>query len=242
MTARIWLAIAGIGAACAATGASAATIIQFDSEQGANKGFTGFDTALGTLDKVTLDISLAKSRVWQVSVASNTATSVNLGYTVNGNWQLTSGTPTSVGTLVSLTGTATQTVALNNVSNGRAFGFFEVAAAGSRSLDLDPTQFLNRQRTFNGFDLGYNPGSGDTSFTGVPLGGALVQLGGACFVSGGQPVASPEDFCGAANYKLTYSYTPKGAVPEPATWAMMLAGFATTGVALRRRRRATVAA
>jgi hypothetical protein len=30
--------------------------------------------------------------------------------------------------------------------------------------------------------------------------------------------------------------TPTGAVPEPATWAMMLAGFAITGVALRKRR------
>jgi hypothetical protein len=32
--------------------------------------------------------------------------------------------------------------------------------------------------------------------------------------------------------------TPQGAVPEPATWAMMLLGFAGIGAAMRRRRRA----
>lgn len=32
-------------------------------------------------------------------------------------------------------------------------------------------------------------------------------------------------------------YSPDGAVPEPATWAMLLAGFALTGTALRRRSR-----
>jgi hypothetical protein len=35
-------------------------------------------------------------------------------------------------------------------------------------------------------------------------------------------------------------YTPPGGVPEPATWAMMLMGFGTIGVALRRRRRGLV--
>jgi hypothetical protein len=32
------------------------------------------------------------------------------------------------------------------------------------------------------------------------------------------------------------------AVPEPASWAMMLTGFAAAGVALRRRRRTTALA
>ena len=34
----------------------------------------------------------------------------------------------------------------------------------------------------------------------------------------------------------TYVGSTAAAVPEPATWAMMLAGFATAGAALRRRR------
>jgi hypothetical protein len=33
----------------------------------------------------------------------------------------------------------------------------------------------------------------------------------------------------------TFSAAVSGAVPEPATWAMMIAGFGMTGAALRRR-------
>ncbi|EQA98614.1 hypothetical protein L288_20395 [Sphingobium quisquiliarum P25] len=42
------------------------------------------------------------------------------------------------------------------------------------------------------------------------------------------------------NYTLTYNYTaaPLPAVPEPATWAMMLLGFGMIGFAARQRRRA----
>jgi hypothetical protein len=49
------------------------------------------------------------------------------------------------------------------------------------------------------------------------------------------------DFGGAANFigfdNITLgSATPTGSVPEPATWAMMLLGFAGIGLAMRRRR------
>lgn len=38
-----------------------------------------------------------------------------------------------------------------------------------------------------------------------------------------------------ATYTLTYTYTPLGeAVPEPATWALMLLGFGAIGLAMRR--------
>lgn len=40
-----------------------------------------------------------------------------------------------------------------------------------------------------------------------------------------------------ASYSGQLTFTPTAAVPEPATWAMMLLGFAATGVALRRRRK-----
>ena len=53
--------------------------------------------------------------------------------------------------------------------------------------------------------------------------------------------AKSVNFGGAANFvgfdNITLgAATPGGAVPEPATWAMMLAGFGLTGAALRRRR------
>ncbi len=49
--------------------------------------------------------------------------------------------------------------------------------------------------------------------------------------------ASPRQF---DNFVVTRVQTA-GAVPEPATWTMLLLGFGLTGMALRRRRRAVVA-
>jgi hypothetical protein len=40
----------------------------------------------------------------------------------------------------------------------------------------------------------------------------------------------------ASSNAVLYSTTPGGGVPEPATWAMMIAGFGLAGAALRRRR------
>ena len=42
---------------------------------------------------------------------------------------------------------------------------------------------------------------------------------------------------GNGSYAGTLAFAPAGAVPEPATWAMMIIGFTGAGVAIRRRRR-----
>jgi opacity protein-like surface antigen len=42
---------------------------------------------------------------------------------------------------------------------------------------------------------------------------------------------------GNGSYAGTLSFAPSAAVPEPATWAMMIIGFTGAGVAIRRRRR-----
>jgi len=42
------------------------------------------------------------------------------------------------------------------------------------------------------------------------------------------------DFGDFAHFTLAYTYQP-AAIPEPATWAMMLFGFGAVGVSLRKR-------
>jgi len=43
------------------------------------------------------------------------------------------------------------------------------------------------------------------------------------------------------DYRVTINTAPGGSVPEPATWALMIAGFGGAGAALRRRRTAVAA-
>ena len=88
-------------------------------------------------------------------------------------------------------------------------------------LDREPIQF-QQFRLF-----------GTQLFTG-PTSAPMFRLGSFDLSStprnGGDPIQP-------LTFRVTVSDI--GVVPEPATWAMMIAGFATIGVALRRRRRAT---
>lgn len=233
MKGSFWLAAAA--AACLTNAAWAATIIQVDSEQGALRGFDGFDPTQGTLNKVTLTVDLTKTRAWVVSAPSGGITSASIDWAIDGKWLFRSDNDALGRPLVSLTGTGRSDVMLDRAFDDVSFGYFEVTATGSARYDFDPAEFVGRRTTFDGFDLGYLIDSGDTRFSGVPLGGEINQLSEGCGVLGSEPLRLPESLCGAANYTLTYDYTP--AVPEPATWAMMLTGFVVTGAALRRRRR-----
>ena len=53
------------------------------------------------------------------------------------------------------------------------------------------------------------------------------------------PTANQPGFI--TGFLTTYHFISDSSVPEPSTWAMMLAGFGAIGVALRRRRRKVLA-
>ena len=75
----------------------------------------------------------------------------------------------------------------------------------------------------------------------MPTGAKTLYLGltDACSYSGGPSCFGDN---GGAFTVTAAGSAPVGGVPEPAAWALMLAGFGLTGVVARRRRGTVVAA
>jgi hypothetical protein len=225
---------AGLLLGVAGTPATASTIVQTDNEFNYS-GFDGFDTSLGTLTSVTLDISVWRPRAWLMNMPADGPTTAAVDWTVDGNWVLPGSEATGWQDVVlALVGSGTSNVNLQYYEDGQAYGIFGVSGQGHATLSLDLAAFLGGHIFFNGRDPGFYGDVGDTTLITAGSGG-FMHLPNAC-PNGDDAQEDAEDGCGSANYTLTYNYTP--AVPEPGTWAMMLVGFAGVGMALRRSRRA----
>ncbi|WP_238941224.1 PEPxxWA-CTERM sorting domain-containing protein [Sphingomonas beigongshangi] len=231
------LAIAG-AALVAAAPASAATIVQTDSEA-QMRGLLKFDTRLGTLDSVNLKIDINKSNYNYIYSDSAPSGTYLVNYALNGLWQVTNALTGTLTVPVSAIGAAT--VVTQNFG-GRAFGDFGINnITGSQTFSLLASGF-NGDYSVPGFNFnnviifdGSYRGAYDTSDTmfGLPAGFNVGRYSGACTA----PRSAPEDTCGSASYTLTYNYTPfAAAVPEPATWALMILGMGAVGFAMRRRK------
>lgn len=86
--------------------------------------------------------------------------------------------------------------------------------------------FMNRPQTFS---------LGSGRITAIDL--ALATSNMFFIVQGKRETGYDGSFGGEVFGAVTASITPSaGAVPEPATWALMLVGFGAAGAALRRRR------
>lgn len=232
---RVGLVAMAIAALCVSASARAATIVQYDNEL-TSRGFDGFNPQLGQLNRVTLDIALNKSRVWQIDAPISASSTKTVDWVVDGRWSLSSpylGQTDPIS--ISLVGGGQSMVTLDKTFADRAYGYFTTDATGGATLTLDPFRFVGTRTFFNGYDTGYNDTAGaDTTITGVGT-SHLFHLAGACYVAPTGPLALSDDECGNARYTLTFDYTP-GSVPEPATWALMLSGFGVVGIAMRRRK------
>lgn len=100
--------------------------------------------------------------------------------------------------------------------------------------------------TSNGADWFYADG---WSWGFKPIGAAFTKFecsfgppdGSMCLHTldfvGGFSINSIDNLNESQDYeKLVFVFTGNGAIPEPATWAMLIAGFGLTGLAMRRRR------
>ena len=101
--------------------------------------------------------------------------------------------------------------------------------------------------------------TGTDIFSGYIIGGNFVDAGYALSLTQAHPTFSVAGPIGpltagdsvfiavgpAGDYSFDstqFNFTVSNAVPEPASWAMLIAGFGLTGAALRRRRAAAIAA
>lgn len=223
ISANIWgnemkkiLSIAAVvGAALASVSpVAAATIIQTGTFTAAAPGTSSasvqqFNTSLGTL--TSIDLLFGSN----LSVAAGTLTNTS---NAQKNFTLTKGA------------TATLTGGGFNIAETIGTGTGSYPLAGRASTSVGPftgsgsaTQTLN-----SNFAYFLGTGTAGLSFASTSL-FSINPNSGTLNIS---PLIG-------GNYSLTYNYTaaPLPAVPEPATWAMMLLGFGMIGFAARHRRR-----
>lgn len=131
-------------------------------------------------------------------------------------------------TLVNYTGAGFYSVYV-----GPLYFDFSATGAGSVNVGSGPAEITlsggTTQTRTSPFELSIFTG------TGTILGSPTVDPASITLSSGfvtGQSLVSK-----ATSFRITYTYDPVAApVPEPASWALMIAGFGLAGAALRRRR------
>jgi hypothetical protein len=220
-----------------------------------NKGFALLAGVAAAILTVPADAATMVSFAgWSGALPNGTAVIEDFEAPANGQaiQSPQTGQVKSIGTLA-----FTYSQSVGGMSARPAFGstgdFATVLSNGSYSIAFAPTALfafvLGSVDTYNKLTLGYEDGSSQAY-----AGGQIIN--DLVFPSGNQILG---DTNGVVSYRVTSgpritsaTFTSTGnsfefdnisvaAVPEPATWAMMIGGFGLIGAVARRRKRATLA-
>lgn len=175
---------------------------------------SGFDSALGALTGVEIEYSFLIDSTASVEVRSQGSTNVRFQGTYDGTF-LFSGPPSIAGAYE--TNFDTGLLSFSDVPFGEQFevGTWNIVTSGILNpLEID--EFIDNDFTYQ-FD----------SFV-------------TSYFAGGSFWSSISTF-GQSSVRVTYSYDlyPDGgtpAVPEPLSWALMVAGFGLAGASIRKRK------
>ncbi len=144
---------------------------------------------------------------------------------------------------------------------GRYGAYFVSDFANPQSISQTVSLLAGTSYTF-GFDV-YKPANGDSNPNGATFTASIAGLPFASFTASALPVTTWQTVNGANSFiaaisgQFRFDFTSNGypakdfvidrvyltatdsipAVPEPASWAMMIGGFGVMGAALRRRRK-----
>jgi hypothetical protein len=169
-------------------------------------GLSPFDSSLGTLTGVTLEISNSTQEAFYRSSTTGVVTA-----DIVADW-IAYATVNGINYSVPISGSVHDTY-------GGGFGFVVLTYSGLGTFQIDPSLFS----TFVG-----TPGVDTIAVNNYLLAGTPPSVTGV-------PDGSfwkPDEYQTTMSYKLTYFYS---GVPEPSTWAMMLFGFGGIGFAMRRK-------
>ena len=188
--------------------------------------------SVGTLFKLTTDGTLTTLRTGGVSgtlIADASGTIYGAGANANGFGEVFSiASDGTVNTLATLGDSISGGLIMDK--SGTLFGVTPGNTGGFGTVfSLTKTGTLTTLATFDG--------SNGTVPYGSLIADALGTLYGVASFGGG-----PDD--AGTVFSITgsgFDVGGTGAVPEPASWAMLIAGFGLTGAAMRRRRRVTAA-
>jgi len=196
-----------VGLASAQPAAAATMIVTGNWSNIGSGSITQFDPTLGALNAITVEMDATVSR---------------------GYWLMSMGGPVSVD------------AALNGMlqTNIGSAGYSGAISSTTRSRDSFAVEGTGHGVTQIAAD-GFAPFLGTGQLTIHATGSAPASLAFSNFSGMGGWSEPPAAASMQARFRVIYDYTlaSVSAVPEPATWSMLIAGFGVVGIAVRRRGR-----